>query len=246
MTTKVRQLFVADSRAFSFDQYPRPKSCNLDLDFIIIRGAKIYDLILPTLAKLRTYSKSEFVIIKLAAGINDLTVFTDSPHSRAKVLQKNDLCLDGLFAKFNHFKQQVLGCRATVIVSFVTIPPASFAKFQASKSLPAPILSEAELKFNQQQLDALLDQANTRIRMLNSELQLSVCSRTLSWHTSIRKPSKRRNRAGHYTTLRNDFSQLYDGLHAKSELKRKWFNELLRSFELDTFSLQQQLIVPCC
>ena len=80
----------------------------------------MYDLILPTLAKLRSYSDSDFIIVKLAAGINDLTVFTESTHSRAKVLQKSDLSLDGLFAKYTNFKQQVLGCRATAIVSFVT------------------------------------------------------------------------------------------------------------------------------
>ena len=184
--------------------------------------------------------------VKLAAGINDLTVFTESTHSRAKVLQKSDLSLDGLFAKYTNFKQQVLGCRATAIVSFVTIPPASFAKFQASKSLSVPILSEADLTYNQKQLDFLLEQANARIRALNSELQLGVSSRTLSWHTSIRKSSKRKNRSGHYTTLRNDFSHLYDGLHAKSDLKKKWYSELLRSFELDKLSLQQQLNAPHC
>ena len=91
MSSKVRQLFVADSRAFLFDHYSRPPSCNLNVDFVIIRGAKIDDLILPTLAKLRSYSDSDVIIVKLAAGIYDLTVFTESTHSRAKVLQKSDL-----------------------------------------------------------------------------------------------------------------------------------------------------------
>ncbi len=78
MTARVRQLLVADSRAFSFDHYPRPESCSLNLDFVIVRGATIEDLILPTIAKLRSYSASDFTIIKLAAGINDLTNFCQS------------------------------------------------------------------------------------------------------------------------------------------------------------------------
>ena len=241
MTIEIRQLLVADSRAFSFDQYPQPENSSLNLDFVIIRGATIEDLIIPTLAKLCGYSASDFVIIKLAAGINDLTKFVRAPHARTKVLQKSDISLDGLFAKFSRFKQQVLACRPTTTISVVTIPPVSFSRFQASKQLPAPILSEDDLKFNQNQLDSLLDQVNTRIRSFNAELQLGIRTRTLSWHSSIRKPSKRRNQTGHYTTLRNDFSQLYDGLHAKSTLKRRWYKELLKSFEIDSRALHQQL-----
>ena len=241
MTIRIRQLLVADSRAFSFDQYPQPKPSSLNLDFVIIRGATIEDLIIPTLAKLRGYSTSDFVIIKLAAGINDLTKFVRQSHGSNKVLRKSDISLEGLFAKFIRFKQQVLACRPTTVISVVTIPSVSFARFQASKHLPSPILSEEDLKYNQKQIDSLLDLANARIRSLNAELQLGITTRTLSWHNSIRKPSKRRIRTGHYTTLRNDFSQLYDGLHAKSTLKRRWYKELLKSFEIDSQALRKQL-----
>ena len=71
MPTPIHHLFVADSRAYSFDQYTPPPS-NACVDFVIQRGAKIDDLILPTLTKLRSYDPSHFTIIKLAAGINDL------------------------------------------------------------------------------------------------------------------------------------------------------------------------------
>ncbi len=156
-------------------------------------------------------------------------------------MQRSDISLDDLFAKFNRFKRQVLASRPTTAISIVTIPPVSFARFQATKHLSSPILTESELKHNQRQLDLLLDQANARIRSVNTELQFGFSTRTLSWHTSVRKPSKRKNRSSYYTSLRNDFSQLYDGLHAKSTLKRKWYNELLKCFEIDTRALQQQL-----
>ena len=121
------------------------------------------------------------------------------------------------------------------MILIVTIALASFAKFQACNNLRSPILTEDELRCNQTQLDSLLDQVNVRIRAFNNKLQLGISARTLSWHTSVRKPSKRRTRSGAYnTSLRNDFSQLYDGLHAKSTLKRKWYNELYRSFQIDT------------
>ena len=67
MPTQIHHLLVADSRAFSFDQYPQPPSSTLSLDFIIVRSAKIGDLILPTLTKLHSYSDFDFTIIKLAA-----------------------------------------------------------------------------------------------------------------------------------------------------------------------------------
>ena len=153
--------------------------------------------------------------------------------------------MSGLFAKFYRYKQRVLACRPLTIISIATIPSASFSNFQASKQLSSPILSAAELRSNQKQLDSLLDQANARIRKFNCELQLGICTRTLSWHTSVRKPSKRKGRSGKYNTvLRNDFSQLYDGLHAISSLKRKWYKELFRSFEIDGRALLLLLNTP--
>ena len=217
----------------------------MSIDFVIQRGAKIDDLLLPTATKLRSYDPLDFTIIKLAAGINDLTEFVYTAHSRSKVLKKSDLTLDGFFAKLYRYKQQILACRPLTIISIVTIPSASFSKFQASRNLSSPILSDEELISNQKQLDSLLDQANARIREFNAELQLGISTRTLSWHTSVRKPSKRRTRSGKYnTSLRNDFSPLYDGLHAISSLKKKWHNELFRSFELDTRALLALLNAP--
>ena len=145
----------------------------------------------------------------------------------------------------NHYKQQIFSCRPTTIISIVTIPMVSFAKFKASKHLSSPLLSAEELDRNQRQIDLLLDQANARIREFNSVPQLGVITRTLSWHTAVRKPSKRKTRSGRYNTcLRNDFSQLYDGLHAKPMLKRRWFNELLKSFEIDKRHLSVYLEAP--
>ena len=245
MPVQVHQLLVADSRAYSFDQYTHPPFSNLSVDFVIQRGAKIDDLVLPTVTKLRSYDPLDFTVIKLAAGINDLTEFVYTVHSRSKVLKKSDLSLDGFFARLYRFKQQIQACRPLTIVSIVTIPLASFSKFQASRHLSSPVLSVEELITNQKQLDSLLDQANARIREFNNELQLGMSTRTLSWHTSVRKPSKRKTRTSkHNKSLRNDFSQLYDGLHATSTLKKKWYNELYRSFDLDTRSLLVLLNTP--
>ena len=71
----IRYLLVADSRAFSFNKYSKPVGSNIAIDFVIHRGATVDDLLLPTLARLRTYPLEDRIIIKLAAGINNLLAF---------------------------------------------------------------------------------------------------------------------------------------------------------------------------
>ena len=154
------------------------------------------------------------------------------------MLKQSATTADQLIAEYFRFKKRIVECRPCVVLSLVSIPTASFSKFQCSKNLRECIISDDLLQLYQTDLDSVLDSFNTRIKFFNQELQLGIATRTLSWHTSVRKSSKRKTRSGTYNTkLRNSFSPLYDGLHAVSGLKQRWFTELHRSFASDAQTL---------
>lgn len=242
MSAVLRYLFVADSRAYSFDSYPPPAGNTITVDFVIVRGATVEQLLHHTLPKLRTYGEGDIIIIKLAAGINDLLEFKRTSHAKVKVLKRSSASGETLLSSFRTFKQRVLDCRRGVFLSIATIATASFSKFQASKHLDKPILGEDLLKQYQNDLDITLDFVNAQIKILNCEQLFGIPSHTLSWHTSTRKSTKRRTRSGKYTVkIRNHFALLYDGLHAVSGLKRRWHTELYKSLEIDRQALSSHL-----
>ena len=68
----VKFTFVADSQAYFFDHYSAPSGCQVAVDYVIRCGATISDLIPPTSARFHQYSESDRIIIRLAAGMNDI------------------------------------------------------------------------------------------------------------------------------------------------------------------------------
>ncbi|KAJ8045933.1 hypothetical protein HOLleu_09054 [Holothuria leucospilota] len=224
----------------NFDRYIRPAEYNtLNLAYIIRRGAKLGELLQLTLAKLQTYNQSDYLIVKVAAGINNLTKFVYDSGKRNRVLTVSQLSADNLVSILEDFRSRILAARPGTIVSFCTIPTASLKKFQDCKNLQAPILSESDLTTAQVYLDQVLDEVNSRIIALNSGT-----SHTVSLHSDIRRSSIRRSstipREGRRTTIRSKVNLLYDGLHATSNVKRKWYNAVLSSFLKDSRKAQQQ------
>ena len=235
----VHCLFVADSRAHNFDHYTRPSEfASLDLAYIIRRGSKLGDLLQLTLAKLKSYNRQDYLLIKVAAGINNLTKFAYDSSRRNRVLTVNPLSADDLVNILEDFKAQILAARPRTLVSFCTIPTASLKKFQTIKKLATPILSEPDLTTAQVYLDQVLDEVNSRIVALNRSTY------TVSLHTYIRRSSIRKSltSSGSHKrkTIRSNFSHLYDGLHATSYLKKRWYTAILSSFERDISRIQQQ------
>ena len=85
-------LLIADSRAHNFDAYKKPPQeellCEYRVDFCVARGAKISDLKTEALEKLRHKRSRNPVIVKIAAGINDIT--SKVPHGKGSVVVPND------------------------------------------------------------------------------------------------------------------------------------------------------------
>ena len=112
------------------------------------------------------------------------------------MLKRSATTADQLLAEYFRFKKRILECRPCVVLSLFTNPTASFAKFQSSKNLRESVISDGLLQLYQTDLDSVLDSANTRIKFFNQDMQLGIATRTLSWHTSVRKSSKRKTRSG--------------------------------------------------
>ena len=153
----IRFLFVADSRGNKFSKYSKPKdkAFHFTIDFITLRGAKIYNLVGPTIHRLSSYGAKDIVVVRLAAGINDLTTFAYDLTHEYRVLKSSNHTSESLFQQLSNFENAILTARANTLVSnlflhalvtFTTIPPASFAKFQTSKKLRVPIISEVDIQ----------------------------------------------------------------------------------------------------
>ena len=135
-----------------------------------------------------------------------------------------------IFNELKHFKTQIKEVCPQALVGFVTIPTLSFEKNiqcrQNEGKLTVSKYSSTEICRLQCQLDQELSDINSRIKFENSLRQVGHekgCM-TISLHSTISRTSKKRNRRGKLrTVVRNNFDDLYDGLHAVSHLKQKWF-----------------------
>ena len=231
-------LYVADSRARGFDRYSPPSDSHITITYIIKRGATVQQLLPLVLHRLRQWNDRRFIIIRVAAGINNLTdLYTPAQSTGStKVLIRSQVSSQDLIAIFKTFKSAILQLRQKAIVIFSTIPPASFAKFQESRSVS--YLPRDTLHNYQCDLNATIDIVNDEIKTLNHQFQHGISFHTLSLHTTIRKPTKRRRRSGNRReSIRNDFAPLYDGLHAKSHVKQRWFFLLHKLFKQDVVDL---------
>ena len=122
------------------------------------------------------------------------------------------------------------------MAGFIKIPTVSLEKFNALQKLTGvlwkPKLLDRELKSQQAKLDSELHELNLQLKIENNKQQTphSKGCRTISWHNSITTRSKKKSRKGHYRLkYTNNFKRLYDGVHAVSELKRKWYKELCKA-----------------
>ena len=119
-------LFVGDSRSYGFFRYEQPK--NFETLFCVKRGAKIDDLIGESLEKLKEVRTDLPLIVKIAAGINNLTKFTR--HQGGKELIASDISIAEVCNKLDSLKSKIKEARSDALVGFVTIPTLSFENWR--------------------------------------------------------------------------------------------------------------------
>lgn len=228
-------VLVADSRSFGFWRYPQDPDA--PIRYVVQRGAVIKDLRKPALDLIKTLTH-ETIIVKIAAGINELTSWWK--HSGGKELTLSAVSSKILIEKLLKFKQEIHVVRPDALVGFVTIPTISFEKFNDLQTSTGKLWtvkqSKSELKVLQTKLDEILHEVNSRLKVENCKRQLphKKGCRTVSWHNSITTRSKKRTKKGHFKLVyKNNFTKLYDGVHGVSELKKKWFCELCKAISAE-------------
>lgn len=146
-----------------------------------------------------------------------------------------------VIGKLKRFKDKIKSIRPQTVVGFITVPTLSFRnypdfriteKYHKSKGKSRTNIgfSDEDLRNDQGKLDVRLIGLNVDIKLYNSRKRsglLKGCF-TISWHNSISRESRRKRRPGSRKVVKNDFKQLYDGLHATRTLKRKWHKQLLK------------------
>jgi hypothetical protein len=132
------------------------------------------------------------------------------------------------------FKQAIKNKCPSTLVGFITEAPLSSKIYhdycKSSGALKFPTQSEETLNPFQTKIDTELDALNSLLKFENCNKQeghTNGCM-TVSWHNSVCRQSKRKNKSGKFrVVVKNDFRQLYDDLHATSDLKHKWFNQFI-------------------
>ena len=167
------------------------------------------------------------IIIKIGCGINDFTEFITNKHGE-KELKYSGKTRKEIFKDLLEFKQAIKNKCPSALVGFITEAPLS------SKIYHDYCKSSGALKFHTQieeTLNPFQTKIDTELDALNSLLKFENCNKqkrhtkgcmTVSWHNSVCRQSKRKNKSGKFrVVVKNDFRQLYDGLHATSDLKHK-------------------------
>ena len=239
-------LLIGDSRSYGFSRYKQPKKLNTD--YVVVRGAKVEDLVAPSLEKVKNTRSDLPIFVKIACGINNLTKF--KVHDGGKELKPSECPSSELIGKLASFKKKIKEIRPDSLVGFVTIPTLSIEKYNTHLRnrglLWDPELSKSGLEAAQKTVDSALDDVNAWIKRENCEKQANHnrgC-RTVSWHNTITKRSKVKRKSGQYKIVfKKDYKLLYDGLHAVSYVKQKWFREVIKAVKCEVeFTLRERVI----
>ncbi len=202
-------LIAGDSRSWGFDKRNFDIDFHVTTHFVIKRGATCNKLLEEIQ---HSFHREEFplgadLIAKIAVGINDII----SKNEEGELIHKGT---EGVIEKLENIKSFIRSIHNNAIVSFCTIPPAAVQK---------------DIHVHLDEVKAL----NNRIRELNFDWQ-GIYPHTPTWHAEVASTSKKRNSSGKLRIC-NDIRRttLYDGLHAKSEIKGIWFQKLKQSVQYD-------------
>lgn len=220
-------IFAADSRANNFGTNLYRPPPDLDINFIIRRGAKILDLLPDISDALQQAPSHKRIIVKVAAGINNITRLTRT--NRGQLITFGQTSSQQILNQYRELRQHIHRICPSAIVGFVSVATASVRKYQDFFCTEHTLLDDQEITREQGFIDTCVDEINRGIRRLNARGQAGYGRGPLCilWNTYIRSTSKRRNRNRRpVTTIRNSFNRLYDGLHPTSDLKAIWFDGL--------------------
>ncbi|CAG2240788.1 unnamed protein product [Mytilus edulis] len=226
---------VTDSRGNNFDSnriFEQPP--DFKIEYCIVRGATVNELKDVFLQRLNSVDTNRClpIIVKVAVGINDFTKFIKNKNRERELVYSGAKGLE-IYEKILEFKAAVKEKIPNALVGFITVPPISFKKYKEhcfeNKKLTVSEISDDDLLKFQKDLEKEVELLNEKIIFGNCEKQsghLKGC-RTISWHRSVCRLGKVKRGKKYQKVYKNDFRELYDGIHGTSAIKQKWFSQLI-------------------
>lgn len=210
-------LLIADSRAYSFNKYKVDQKIYHKSHYIIKRGGTTRSLLERTLEFLKSdkISKNDWLIVKIAAGINDITYRQEENGEIVLKHKGTNEAIKGLLK----LREEIYKIRPKTVVSFITIPPAHILKNKELKGLNC---TAKDIEENKAYVDKVLD-LNTKLEDLNrNQCATIIQPHCCCWHPEAIRSSKKTLRQGGYRKrITVNKKALYDGLHAVSDVKKK-------------------------
>jgi hypothetical protein len=177
---RLNLILVGDSRVYEFEKFDYR---NFRFRYVIQRRAVVDNLVNNTLSIVGEYKdQNRSVIVKIACGINEFTVFRQRKEQKARLKERKegkrsretrahrDLRFNDnvtsrqVFDKLKSLKRKIKTILPTAVVGFVTIPTLSVVKYRDSKSdkeQRSLLPTDEQLEIDQTKLDNKLNLLNT-------------------------------------------------------------------------------------
>jgi hypothetical protein len=185
---RLNLILVGDSRVYEFEKFDYR---NFRFRYVIQRRAVVDNLVNNTLSIVGEYKdQNRSVIVKIACGINEFTVFRQRKEQKARLKERKegkrsretrvhrDLRFNDNVTSRQVFdkslKRKIKTILPTAVVGFVRIPTLSFVKYRDSKSdkeQRSLLPTDEQLEIDQNKLDKELILLNTDIKLENSRKQ---------------------------------------------------------------------------
>lgn len=250
-SARPRFVVICDSRGNKFDLKPQPPG--LSIIYVIRRGKTIEELTDLAFEKLKDYSSTQHFSFKFCAGINNFLskeYFNDG----SVAIRPSRLSPDRFIETLADIKSRVKCRFPNATVAFATIPSVSFEHIQSYR-LDSGLLRS--IKYSPHEIAEFQTVITQTLNRVNSEItEINKLERrwTIQWAEVIKKHHKKKCGRGNKNSTLTDsyhFDRLYDGLHAKSEIKNKWFLLVVKACRRETVLARasktptQRLSVPC-
>ena len=219
-------VLITDSRGRGFPVFDQGEDLGYTPHYIIKPGAKIRDLQDDAIALIGGLPKTKTkVIVKIAAGINNLTEKIN--HQRSYEIKPSAASANNILAELVNLKRKIKEVRPDSYVSYMTIPPVNFLQqlthWEGTRRPAQPTFDEDKRREFQRQHELKINDINSNINALNHALQNNIRCQTASWHSVVLRRQKGRNRL--------IVSALADGIHGTESTKRKWHESFRQSIE---------------
>ena len=228
-TSRPLFVIVLDSRGYRFEQKRQPP--NLDISYVISRGKTVEQLYEQTLTELWWVPSDRHISFKICAGINNF-IEKEYLGSLGSEFRPSRITVESFIETLADIKSKLKARFPNSRVAFGTIPPVSFSDLQKSR-LKSGLLKSA--KYSEEELNEFQDCVSAKLSLVNSEIvefnklervwTLELAEVIVKTHKKTKGRSNKKS-----SVVTNVYSQrMYDGLHAKSHIKQKWFNLIIKA-----------------